>query len=164
MSQNSAANSAVTWSPNFIVEGLTAIVWGTEGINGVVVSSPNTSTGLPGGPVNPAGATFGVQSGNVNGWIVTTCTQSQRVEEIDIEQGSGFEAIVILLKKGYEIEATVIDDLTVVAPVIGSIVTFSSRYGSINMLYVGDKTDQARKREGMRTVNLKSFNAISGLN
>lgn len=161
MSQNTAANSAATWSPNFIVEGLTAIVWGTEAINGTVLSSPSPTTGLPGGAVNPTGATFGASSAGVNGWIVVSANQSERVEEIDIEQGAGFEAIVILLKRGYDVEIQVIDDLTVVAPVIGSIVTFSSRFGSINMLYVGDKTDQARKREGMRTLNLKSFNAIA---
>lgn len=32
MSLNTAANSQTTWSPNFIVDGITTIVWGTEGL------------------------------------------------------------------------------------------------------------------------------------
>ncbi len=128
---NTAANSVTTWSPNFIADGITTIVWGTEGIYA--------------------------------GYIVTSANESERVEEIDIEQGSGFEAIVILLIKGVDLEVTVIDDTAVSAPAIGTVVTFSTPFGSINMLMVGSKADQARKREGMRTFNFKSFNAISGL-
>jgi hypothetical protein len=36
-------------------------------------------------------------------------------------------------------------------------------YGTVNMLLVGNKASQARKREGMRTFTFKSFNAIAGL-
>lgn len=128
---NTAADSATTWTPNFIVEGLTTIVWGTEGI--------------------------------YSGYIVVSANQSNRVEEIDIEQGSGFEAIVILLNKGLDVEVNVIDDTAVTPPDIGDIVTLSTPYGSVPMLLVGNKSDQARKREGMKTFTFKSFNAIAGL-
>lgn len=126
-----AAATATEWSPNFIADGITTIVWGTEGIYA--------------------------------SYIVTTANESERVEEIDIEQGSGFEAIVILLIKGVDLEITVIDDTAVTPPVIGAIVTFSTPFGSVNMLMVGSKADQARKREGMRVLTFKSFNAIAGL-
>lgn len=131
MSQNTAANSAATWSPNFIVEGITTIVWGTEGA--------------------------------YTGYIVTTVSYAERVEEIDIEQGAGFEAIVILLVKGVDVEFNVIDDTNVSPPAVGTVVTFSTPFGSQPYLIVGSKADQARKREGMRTFNVKNFNAISGL-
>ncbi len=128
---NTAADSAVTWSPNFVVEGLTTIVWGTEGI--------------------------------YSGYIVVSASESQRIEEIDIEQGAGFEAIVILLNKGVDVELEVIDDTAVTPPDITTVVTLVTPYGTIPMLMVGNKANQARKREGMRTFTFKSFNAIAGL-
>lgn len=128
---NTAANSSVTWSPNFVVNPLTTIVWGTEGI--------------------------------YSGYIVVSATESNRIEEIDIEQGTGFEAIVILLNKGVDVELSVIDDPAVTPPDITTIVTLSTPYGSIPMLMVGNKSDQARKREGMKTFTFKSFTAIAGL-
>lgn len=128
---NTAANSQATWSPNFIVEGITTIVWGTDGI--------------------------------LSSYIVTTANEAQRVEEIDIEQGDGFEAIVILMIKGVDLEVEVIDDTAVNPPGVGQVVTFSTPFGSIPMLTVGSKATQARKREGMRQLNFKSFTAISGL-
>ena len=96
-------------------------------------------------------------------YIVTTASQETRVSEIDIEQGTGFTAIVILLNDGLDVDITVIDDTSVNPPIIGNIVTLSTPYGSIPMLLVKEKTDQARKREGMRTFNFKSFNAVTGL-
>lgn len=128
---NTAAQSAATWSPNFVVNGLTTIVWGTEGI--------------------------------YTGYIVVSANESNRIEEIDIEQGTGFEAIVILLNKGVDVELSVIDDTAVTPPDITTIVTLSTPYGSIPMLMVGNKSDQARKREGMKTFTFKSFSAIAGL-
>ena len=128
---NTLANDVSTWSPNFIADGITTIVWGTEGI--------------------------------YSGYIVVSANESQRIEEIDIEQGAGFEAVVILLLKGINAEIEVIDDTAVTPPTAGTIVTLSTPYGSIPMLLVGNKAGQARKREGMRTFEFKSFNAISGL-
>ena len=96
-------------------------------------------------------------------YIVTTASQETRVSEIDIEQGTGFTAIVILLNDGLDVDITVIDDTSVNPPIIGNIVTLSTPFGSIPMLLVKEKTDQARKREGMRTFNFKSFNAVTGL-
>jgi hypothetical protein len=130
-SPNTAATSSATWSPNFNVNGLSTIVWGTEGL--------------------------------YTGYIVVSANESQRIEEINIEQGAGFEAIVILLNKGLDVEMEVIDDTSVSAPSAGSIVTFSTPYGSTPMLLVANKANQARKREGMRTFTFKSFNAITGL-
>jgi len=132
MAFNNAAASAATWSPNFIDEGLTTLVWGTEGIYA--------------------------------GYIVTSANEEFRVEEIDIEQGAGFEAIVILLNKGSNVELTVVDDTNQTPPSIGAIVSLLNPFGAaINMLVVGQKSDQARKREGMRTITAKSYNAIAGL-
>lgn len=128
---NTAANSAVTYSPNFSAHGLTTIVWGTDGI--------------------------------YTGYIVVSANESNRIEEITIENGTGFEAVVILLNKGVDVEINVIDDSSVTPPSILDIVTLSTPYGSIPMLMVGNKSDQARKREGMKTFTFKSYSAIAGL-
>lgn len=97
-------------------------------------------------------------------YIVTSANESQRIEEIDIEQGAGFEAIVILLNKGLDVDIEVIDDTSLTPPSIANNpFTLVTPYGTTPMLLVGNKANQARKREGMRTFTFKSFNAISGL-
>jgi hypothetical protein len=128
----------------FNVNGITSIVWGTEmdGITGI-----NGNSGYSG----------------YYGYIVTSASESARIEEINIEQSAGFEAVVILLNKGFDVDITVIDDTSIVPPTIANNpLTFSSPFGSFNCLLVGSKADQARKREGMRTFTIKSFNAITG--
>jgi hypothetical protein len=99
--------------------------------------------------------------GVLSSYIVTSASQSARVEEIDIEQSSGFEALVILLNKGFDIDVEVIDDTAITAPAIGAVVTLSTPYGATPALLIGEKANQARKREGMRTFTLKTYNAIS---
>ncbi len=102
--------------------------------------------------------------GIYSGYIVVSANESQRIEEIDIEQGAGFEAIVILLNKGVDVEIEVIDDTATTPPTIAdNPITLVTPYGTIPMLLVGNKASQARKREGMRNFTFKSFNAISGL-
>lgn len=120
-----------TPSVDFTIDGLTTIVWGTDGIY------PN--------------------------YIVTSISESQRIEEINIENGTGFESVVILLNKGLDIDIEVVDDTAVTPPVVGAIVTLSTPFGSAPMLLVGERTNQARKREGMRTFTFKTYNAITGL-
>ena len=135
-------------------------------------NSLNTSVGNNGGtdvsgafsadgsPTTIVWGTCGLYSG----YIVVSANEETRVEEIDIENCAGFEAIVILLNKGYNVELTVIDDTAVTPPDIGDTVTLLNAYGaSIPMLIVNMKADQARKREGMRTISAKSYNAIAGL-
>ena len=98
------------------------------------------------------------------GYIVVSANESQRIEEINIEQGAGFEAVVILLNKGLDVEIEVVDDTSVTPPTIAANpITFVSPFGTIPMLLVANKASQQRKREGMRTFTFKSFTAISGL-
>ena len=128
---NTIADSVSTHSPNMSVEGVSTIIWGTEG--------------------------------TYANYIVISANESSRIEEIDIEQGAGFEAVVILLNKGLDVELEVIDDTQFTPPTVQSIVTLSTPYGSIPMLMVGSKANQARKREGTRSFTFKSYNAIAGL-
>lgn len=96
-------------------------------------------------------------------YIVVSASESARIEEINIEQGAGFEAIVILLNKGLDVEIEVIDDTAVTPPTIASSpFTLVTPFGLINnLILTGSKASQARKREGMRTLTFKSFTAIT---
>ena len=99
------------------------------------------------------------------GYIVTTASESQRIDKIEIEQGAGFEAIVILLNKGINVEIEVVDDTSITPPTINNnpfLVT--TPYGTNTpMLLVENKASQARKREGYRMFTFMSYNAIAGL-
>ena len=97
-------------------------------------------------------------------YIVTSANTSSRIEEIDIEQGAGFEAIVILFNKGLDVELEVIDETDITPPSIyNNPFTLVTPFGTTPMLMVASKANQARKREGMRTFTFKSFTAIVGL-
>ena len=102
--------------------------------------------------------------GIFNPYIVTSASESQRIEEIDIQQGAGFTAILILLMDGLDVEIEVIDDTSITPPTIANNpIVIVSPFGTIPMALVANKANQARKREGMRTFTFKSFTAISGL-
>lgn len=97
-------------------------------------------------------------------YIVISASSNQRIEEIDIMQGAGFTAIVILLMDGVDVELSVIDDTSIAPPVIvNNPFLIVSPYGSIPMLLVESASDQERKREGHRRFKFKSFTAITGL-
>lgn len=132
MAFNNATNSTATWTPNFIVEGLTTVVWGTEALYA--------------------------------GYIVVDANEEPRVDLIEIEQGAGFEAIVVLLKKGTNVELNCIDDTNQTPPAVGTIINLLNEFGaSVPMLVVNGGATQARKREGMRKITARSYNAIAGL-
>lgn len=114
----------------------TTLVWGTEGID----------TGL----------------GSGGTYIVKSARYTERVEEIDIENGTGFEATVILLLKGENVEFTVVDDLAITPPTSGTVVTLDTPYATqLEFLVVETNVNAARKTEGERTITAKSFAAIN---
>jgi len=97
-------------------------------------------------------------------YIVLSASESQRIEEIDIMQGAGFTAIVVLLMDGNDVDIEVIDDTSITPPTIaGNPYLLVTPYGTIPMLLVGNSANQAPKREGHRSFKFKSFTAISGL-
>jgi len=101
--------------------------------------------------------------GILGSYIVTTASESQRIEEINIAQGAGFTAILILLMDGITVDIEVVDDTAIVPPSFGAVATLVTPFGSIPMALTKNDANQARKREGMRSFTWKSFVAISGL-
>ena len=132
-------NDASQWSPNFQSYGDPLLVWGTENI---------------------------IQGGNstITGYIVTSCSVTQRIEEIDISQGAGFTAIVVVLIDGLDINIEVIDSNAITPPTILTNVILMTQFGAVNgSLMVKNEANQAVKREGHRSFTFKTFNAITGL-
>lgn len=102
--------------------------------------------------------------GLMGNYIVLSASSSQRIEEINISQGAGFTAIVVLLMDGIDVSVEVIDDTSITPPTIAlNPFMIVSPYGSIPMLMVKNESNQAPKREGHRSFAFKSFNAIAGL-
>lgn len=97
-------------------------------------------------------------------YIVTNADESQRIDETNIMQGSGFTAILILLMDGLDVNITVIDDTSINPPTIaGNPYLLVTPYGTVPMALTANKADQERKREGHRSFTFKSFTAITGL-
>ena len=97
-------------------------------------------------------------------YIVLSASESQRIEEIKINQGAGFTAIVVLLMDGVDVDIEVIDDTSLTPPTMaGNPFMIVTPYGSIPMLLTSNAANQAPKREGHRTLKFSSFTAISGL-
>ena len=135
-----AAGSAVSNSANLKAEGITTLVWGSEGL-------------FPG-----------------YAYIVTSASETARVDQNLVENSSGFQVLIVLLNQGYNIEITVVDDTNIPAPTVGTVVSLvlpinisvaQTAPSSITCLIVDVKADQARKREGMRSFTLMSFTAFT---
>ena len=127
------------------------------------------------------GSNFSVWAGGANGYgsamiiwgtegimgsfIVLSASESQRIEEINIAQGAGFTAIVVLLMDGLDVNIEVIDDTSLYAdlPALGVAVQIITPFGSAPMLLVKNEANQAPKREGHRSFTFKSFSGITGL-
>lgn len=102
--------------------------------------------------------------GIMGSYIVLSASESQRIEEINIMQGAGFTAIVVLLMDGVDVNIEVIDDTSITPPTIANNpISIVSPFGTIPMLLVKNEANQAPKREGHRSFTFKSFSAISGL-
>jgi hypothetical protein len=143
---NTATNDVSSWTPNFQVYGNSYIVWGTEGIANSLGSGSNNN------------------ANNINVYIVLSASESQRIEEIDISNGAGFTAIVVLLMDGITVDIEVIDDTGITPPTIANNpFNLVTPFGTIPMLLVKNDANQAPKREGHRSFTFKSFSGISGL-
>ncbi len=142
----------------FLDFGVTTIVWGTEGF-----SQAGTS---------------------LSAYIVKTVRPSQRIEELRIENGSGFTDTEILLADGIDYEVTVVDDTksTTTIPFAGEILTLVTPFlapffgqsapGSgqppaspplpfRHFLLVNNSYNAARKQEGERVLLCRSFFLIN---
>lgn len=102
--------------------------------------------------------------GLYSSYIVKSARFTQRAEEIDIENGSGFEAVVFLILKGEQVEFTVIDDtsVSITPPQVGDVVAFTTPFtASLNLWVTANEVTGARKEPGERVFTAKSFKAIT---
>ncbi len=116
-------------------QGLTTIVWGTSGILG--------------------------NDGQSGAYIVKSAKFSERNEEVDVENGSGLEAVAFLILKGHDVDISVVEDTGVTPPTSGGVVSLVTPYGSYAFWVVNTDVEAARKAEGTRVLKLKNFNAFT---
>jgi hypothetical protein len=144
---NTLANSATSFSPNFadLSNGLlTTVIWGTDG-QGTIGSFSYSAYGS---------------------YIVTSGSDSKRVEEIDIEQGSGLEATRIQLIQGRRYTMTVVDDTNMTPPSFATKLSFEDTISGGAALYLfqlienGDST--VRKAEHKRELTVEYLTCIEG--
>lgn len=104
--------------------------------------------------------TMGASNGTYGGYIVKSARYTERVEKIDIENATGFEAFVIMLLKGENVEFTVVDNASVTPPNSGAVVALDTTYGTARNLLVEETTvSLAQKQAGERSIVAKSYNA-----
>lgn len=118
----------------FTRAGLTTIVWGTDGLFSATTAA-----------------------------IVISMSETVREEKIIVENGTGFEALIILLNKGVDISIEVVDDMAQTWPTVGVVATLSTPFGSIAGIMEGSSGNQARKREGQMTFTFATYNAIPNI-
>ena len=101
--------------------------------------------------------------GIMGNYIVLSASESQRIEEIDIMQGAGFTAIVVLLMDGVDVDIEVIDDTSITPPptIAQNPYLLVTPFGTLPMLMVANAANQAPKREGHRNFKFKSYTAIT---
>ena len=104
------------------------------------------------------------------GVIVTSVRDSQMIEEIKIDNGSGITATQIILKDGEQYEITVIDDRSITWPSSGTTVTLYSPLftggsaTSVTFIVVDNAYAAARKAAGERTLLCKKYTLITPVN
>lgn len=103
----------------------------------------------------------GVGSGGT--YIVKSARFTDRMEKFDIENGTGFEAAVLQLRKGTNVEFTCVDDDAITPPTPGTVLTLvNTPYGSnVKFLATERGFNYSRKQDGEVTVSAMSYEAIT---
>ena len=102
--------------------------------------------------------------------IVLTMRDSQIVEEIPIENGSGVVATDVLIVQGEQVEIDVIDDRNLTFPRSGQVVTVNAPLPngagatSTNFQVIDNSYNAARKEAGRRTILAKVYKLITPAN
>ena len=126
------ADNAAYGAGSFSVYGNTYIVWGTDWIT--------TSAGL----------------------IVVSATFKDRIIDFSVEQGAGFTAMFGMLMDGKDCDIEAVDT-TFYPPWTLAMNPFqivSPTNPTLKVILTGNSVSYAKKREGLRTANFKSFTAF----
>ena len=95
-------------------------------------------------------------------YLVTSFSNKDRIIEVNIEQGAGFTADVILMMDGGDFEVEVVDTTQFAPPTIAqNPFAIVGPFGTFVVLMVAQTATLARKREGMRSWTFKSYTAIN---
>ena len=109
-------------------------------------------------------ASSSVSGNSFSGMLIKSIRVAPRNEEIIIEQGSGFEAIQIILKDGMDFEINLVDDLSIDPPATNDVLTFLNPFTGTALataICIHTSYSVERKVEGTLTVIAKHFALLS---
>ena len=96
------------------------------------------------------------------GLIIVSATYKDRIIDLTVEQGAGFSAMFGMLNDGKDIDIEAIDASNVAQWSLSlNPFTIVAPTGSLNVILTGNSVNYARKREGIRTGNFKSFTGFN---
>lgn len=133
----------------FVAQDGTLVVWGTDGI----LQSPA-----------PASGTFA----GTGFYIVVSCDESEKVDLDYGENGTGIEVRRTILKHGKRWNLTVVDDVTMTPPSVGSTVTvidiIGGTTGTVGTTKVATIIDNsyraAQKQPGQRVMQVENLTLV----
>lgn len=116
---------------------ITTLVWGTVGL--------------------------GAGLGTGGTYVVKSARFSDRMEKFNIENGTGFDAFILQLRKGTNVEFTCVDDDAITPPTPGTVVTLTNTaYGaSVKYLILERGFSYARKQDGEITLSAENYTSIT---
>lgn len=136
----------------YLATGYTTIRWGSDGL------MPVSSNGGSGGVLVNSGG------GGTISYIVESIRANDRVDKVEIEQGTGLVATRIQLLQGRVYTLTVVDDTGMTLPVIGTYVTLLDVISGGSVTYtcrlLENGYNAARKVEGKREFTVEVLTLI----
>lgn len=122
----------------YIQSNLQTIRWGTDGIN------PFGNAAL----------------------IVISCTPSDEIEPIYVENGTGLRSVRIILWQGRRVNFTVVDDSTITPPTPGQTITYSDPLSGATFaskfVVIENSYNAARKEPGQRVIVAEFLTNVEG--
>jgi hypothetical protein len=95
--------------------------------------------------------------------ITKSARFTQRSEEIDLENGTGFEVVVYLLVKGESVDFTCVDDSGVSTPEVGDVVTLYTPFtpAGLQFLVIEPSHNAQSKQPGEVAFTAKSYTLVN---
>ena len=127
----------------------------TAGSKAYLSGSPTIRWGTDG--INPQGLATA---------IVVSCSPSDEVETLYVENGTGLKVVRVMLWQGRKVNITIVDDSTITAPFPGaSISLFDPMHGNNAALVftvLDNSYNAARKEPGQRVIVAEYLTMIEG--
>ena len=102
--------------------------------------------------------------GIYSAYVVVSCSPSDEIENLYVENGTGMKVVRIQLWQGRRINITVVDDTTISTPLPGSLIALVDPLAgsSYNFRLIDNSYNAARKEAGQRVMVCEYLTMIEG--